>query len=261
MNSIHKILIVLWISLSLTSCWNVQTNSVSTSNSNHAWEITTNTSTQKWNTRITSFDEAKRDLKKIYSTENPHEVYCWCQIDKDFNTTSSCKYTQNNTVRSTHIEWEHINPAHTIWDYYWTWNKNCSKWTNRDCAFMNDNSKYALTDLYNLIPAIWDLNLMRKDFPYWEVIDRKMTYGCQFTLWKSRTDGTMVVEPPDIEKWELARVALYMNNAYWLPFTKSQIDMFNRWNSQHPVSKDECLRAKLKAQIQWNKNPYVTNCY
>lgn len=255
-------IIILLSSIFLLSCSQTNINTTKYIGETSSWEAVTSSNLiwTWWNTKITDFNTSKKVFKKIFSNGGT-EIYCWCkfnasmQIDK-----STCNYTWiNNTKRSSSVEYEHVVVAQRIWEYYNTWSKTCWK-TNRECSFGNNKSKYALVDMYNLMPAIWDLNLKRSNYPYWEVSKKIKTNGCEFykEVQKSgkKTIKT-IIEPSDNVKWRVARASLYMNKVYWIPLSKEELNMFLKWNNLFKANKEECEIWKSIAKYQWNVNPFL----
>lgn len=65
-------------------------------------------------------------------------------------------------------------------------------------------------------------------------------------------------EPPNYAKGMVARSYLYMESAYpRYRMSDSQRKLMNAWDKQHPVTDNECHRAKLIQDIQGSKNLVV----
>ncbi len=116
-----------------------------------------------------------------------------------------------------------------------------------------------LVDLHCLLPVSFYVNEVRGNLPFGEV-KGKPTY--------SNSGGTKmgegVFEPPDAYKGRIARAMLYFYTRYYDQkiegfdvYFGSRIEMFLRWNREHPPDAEELRRNDLVEEIQHNRNPFV----
>ncbi|MCX5797034.1 MAG: endonuclease [Elusimicrobia bacterium] len=118
------------------------------------------------------------------------------------------------------------------------------------------------SDLHHLLPTFQHPNSMRSNLPFGEVKgspDYSNNAGAK--------EGGGVFEPPDVSKGLVARHVLYfytryydrniMQGAYNHGFFKDRIDMFLRWNREHPPTADELRANDLIEKYQGNRNPFV----
>lgn len=203
-----------------------------------------------------SFSQAKKLAKKMYSTQLPHtSFYCGCDINikgkkwgPDF---SSCGYqVRKQEIRAGRIEWEHIVPAWEFGHQKQCWQKGGRKNCKKDSGF-----KKMEADLHNLVPAIGEVNGDRSNFRFSQWNGKAKQYGqCHMIVdFKARK-----VEPPVNTRGKIARTYLYMKKTYGLTIAKSQLKLFNAWDKTYPVDKMECKRDKEIAKIQGNHNPFVS---
>ncbi len=118
------------------------------------------------------------------------------------------------------------------------------------------------SDLHHLLPTFQHPNSMRSNLPFGEVTGQP-----DYSNAGGAKEGGGVFEPPDASKGRVARAILYFytryydqnitQGAYNHGFFKDRIDMFLRWNREHPPTTDELRRNDLVEQFQNNRNPYV----
>ena len=215
------------------------------------------------NTQITSFSKSKRLLLKLYK-DNPVTLYCGCSFKGKKPDLSSCGYIpKKNNKRANRIEWEHVVPAHTFGQSFSEWRRGHSKcvtkkgkkFKGRRCAGkMNKEYRRMQADMFNLYPAIGEVNGRRSNYSMAIIKGEKREFGkCDVEI-KSRK-----VEPRDEIRGEIARTYLYMDSVY--PgrgiISKKNRKLFDAWNQSDPVDEWECERSKMIEKIQGNRNEVV----
>jgi len=219
------------------------------------------------NTQITSFSKSKKLLLKLYK-DNPVTLYCGCSYKDKKPNLSSCGYIpKKNNKRANRIEWEHVVPAHAFGQSFSEWRsghskcvtKKGKKFKGRKCAGkMNKEYKRMQADMYNLYPAIGEVNGRRSNYSMAIIKGEKREFGkCDVEI-ESRK-----VEPKESIRGEIARTYLYMDSVY--PgrgiISKKNRKLFESWNKSDPVDEWECERAKRIEKIQGNRNEVVMgNC-
>lgn len=141
----------------------------------------------------------------------------------------------------------------------------------------NDNTQRMRTDLHHVIPADAFTNEKRSNNPYGEVSgtpDWSNTAGSKLG---SGTYNTVVFEPADEYKGDIARVYFYMLTCYsdkdftqhWkgqkvFTFTNGKAGLtatakalFLKWHRNDPVSTKEINRNAGVERLQHNRNPFV----
>jgi len=112
--------------------------------------------------------------------------------------------------------------------------------------------------MYNLYPAIGEVNGRRSNYSMSIIEGEKMEFGkCDVEI-KSRK-----VEPREEIHGEIARTYLYMESVY--PgrgiISKKNKKLFEAWKKSDPIDVWECERAKRIEKIQGNRNEVVMgNC-
>lgn len=220
--------------------------------------------TQLPNQKIDSFEEAKKYLEKvIYSTKDTRiDFYCGCPYDaKKFVEPQACGYKpKHDSKRSKKIEWEHIVPAENFGHAFSEWrdgSPDCvdnkgTQFKGRKCAEKtNPQFRHMEGDMYNLVPAVGELNQLRSNYQYGMVDGEPREFGaCDFEI------ADKIAEPRPEIRGNIARTYFYMASAY--PNIKIMSDkqrkLFQAWDAEDPVDKAECDRAMQIEKIQGNKN-------
>ena len=215
------------------------------------------------NNQITSFSKSKKLLLKLYR-DNPVTLYCGCSFKGKKPNLSSCGYIpKKNKKRANRIEWEHVVPAHAFGKSFSEWRnghpkcvkKNGKKFKGRKCAEkMNDEYRRMQADMFNLYPAIGEVNARRSNYSMSIIEGENREFGkCDVEI----SDG--IIEPGGEIRGEIARTYLYMDSTY--PdrgiISKKNRKLFDAWNQSDPVDEWECERAKRIEKIQGNRNEVV----
>jgi deoxyribonuclease I len=114
--------------------------------------------------------------------------------------------------------------------------------------------KYMEADMYNLVPAVGEINGLRSSYPYRMIPGEDREFGmCDIEI----ENGT--AEPPPVKRGNIARTYFYMNEAYpgFGIVTEDTRAMFEEWDRYDPVDEWECQRAKRVEELQGNENPFV----
>lgn len=223
------------------------------------------------NQTVSTFSSAKKLISKVYKKLGEKTFYCGCKYTEKTIEAKSCGYTPRMThtkkgkvnTRAHRVEWEHIVPAHAFGQSFDGWrNKSdhseCKGKSSRSCARkVHAEFRMMEADLYNLVPAIGELNADRSNKSMAMLSGESRNYGsCDFEV-----DSTKV-EPTDSIRGDVARVYMYMDAAY--PgrgvISKKNHKLFESWSKSDPVSQEELARAKLIMEIQKNCNPFVMHC-
>ena len=131
--------------------------------------------------------------------------------------------------------------------------------SRRKCAEkVNEEYRRMQADMYNLYPAIGEVNGRRSNYSMAIISGEKREFGeCDIEI------DNKTVEPKESIRGEIARTYLYMDSVY--PgrgiLSKKNRKLFDAWNQSDPVDKWECERAKRIERIQGNSNLVVLeNC-
>ncbi|WP_417915847.1 endonuclease [Candidatus Electronema sp. JC] len=214
------------------------------------------------NSSIATFDRSKRELKKLYvNARHFTEFYCGSAFDEDFNLDhrrSGFRFRKNEE-RANRVEWEHIVAAESFGQSFAEWRdghpkcvkKNGEQFKGRECASKTSKLFQLMeADMYNLVPAIGEVNGDRSNYRFDMIPGEKREYGkCNMEI------EDRIAEPPDDKFGDIARTYMYMEAAYGRGvIAQSNIKLFEAWNKMDPVDKWECERARLVEKVQGNKN-------
>jgi deoxyribonuclease-1 len=214
------------------------------------------------NTQVRSFSKAKKLLAEVYAGKQ-ESFYCGCSYSDDGPNHDSCGFTPKKDVkRSMRIEWEHIVPAAQLAESNKAWLKGDPEcvtssgktYRGRRCASKVDPEFQRMeADMYNLVPAIGEVNGLRSNYRYGEISGEAREFGdCDMEI-RGR-----VAEPPPRVRGDIARTYLYMLRTY-KSFTLRPLErkMFEDWANADPPDEWECERARRIEAIQGNRNEVV----
>lgn len=205
------------------------------------------------NKNINNFSAAKSIFKKSEYFGIKNELYCGCEFSGlKISKSASCGLkprNKTNEARTYRIEFEHIVPFENQIGHTSTY-QNCSK-DKRSCA--SKAFSHLEGDLWNLWPAVGEMNGDRSNHPYVVFPGVRNQYGkCDF-MYEKRG-----VEPRNEVKALIAYTYLYFQKAYAKVMNKNYITsenkkMFSEW-IKYPVSKEQCNWAKEVLAVQKNRN-------
>lgn len=223
--------------------------------------------TQSGNTTIYSFSSSKTKLHNaIYKdSESRIDIYCGCRYDQNKQVDSdSCGYVpEKNSVRSARIEWEHAVAAEMFGKQFKEWteghskcvDKNGKAFKGRKCAEkVNREFSRMQADMYNLYPAVGEVNGLRSNYPMAVISEDHYRFGeC-----KTKIEDRKIEPRPEV-RGDIARTYFYMDQAYpHFGFVNQENEeMFKEWDKDDPVDQWECERARRIAKIQKNINHIV----
>ena len=216
------------------------------------------------NTSLQSFNKAKKLLLNEVYYDHLITFYCGCPFTIDKKIIPSDKYTpKKESKRAKRLEWEHIVPAHAFGQSFPEWrdgHKGCvnskgKPFKGRNCARkMAVTFRYMEADMYNLVPAVGELNGLRSNFSFGMIPGEKREFGnCDMEIENRKT------EPPPEKRGDIARTYAYMEWAY--PgcgiISGKNRKLFQAWDKEDPVDRWECERCKRIEKIQGNEDPFV----
>ena len=217
------------------------------------------------NKKIESFSKSKKILKKIHQ-ESPVTFYCQCKYNDNRPNWESCGFSpRKDKKRASRIEWEHILPASHFGIKFDTWvngHPNCinnkgKKFKGRKCTEkVHKLYRYMQAELYNLQPAIGEVNGLRSNYQIGEINGEVREFGkCDIEIKNKK------VEPAPKIRGDIARTYLYMEQSYpqYIKFNQSIKKLIIKWDQDDPVDTWECKRANLISKIQGNTNKILQN--
>ncbi len=218
------------------------------------------------NTSLESFNKAKRLLLEMYAgAEQFTTFYCGSRFDEEKKVShDDSGFTfKSDEKRANRLEWEHVVPAHSFGQSFVEWREghpDCvtskgKKFKGRDCAGkINTIYRHMQSDMYNLRPAVGEVNGRRSNYSFAMIEGEKREFGsCNMEIQDKKA------EPPDERYGDIARTYFYMESAYpgrGIISEKNQ-KLFTAWNNLDPVDEWECERNRLIENIQGNINHVV----
>lgn len=210
-----------------------------------------------------SFTQAKTIVYNTIYKGHEKTFYCGCNFDKKRAVDlRSCNVKPRlNKDRASRIEAEHIIPASWFGMDRQCWNEPLCKdkkgeaYKGRECCLNIDPFfRVAHNDLYNLTPAVGEVNGDRSNLAYGIVAGEKREYGaCDFEIDRD----TKLAEPMPSIRGDIARVGFYMEKTYQVTFPPKEKELFIQWDKEDPVDEWERNRNQRIAEIQGRSNPFV----
>lgn len=204
---------------------------------------------------IADFDAAKRELRRLFS--RGRDFYCGCSYDftrKPNVDPSSCGL-RSTSERAKRIEWEHVVPASFYGRQFTAWKKGDPSCRGRDkrgreCARkVSPAFRQIEGDLYNLMPAVGELNRARSDKSYGMIAGEPREYGaCDF-----ETLGG-ITEPKEDIRGDIARIYFYMDARYpeFGIVNASNLSLLEEWAKADPIDAREQERVRKIEAVQGN---------
>ena len=123
----------------------------------------------------------------------------------------------------------------------------------KSCRHHSQKFRYIESDLHNIYPARRDLNTARGNYSFGEVGDERRWLKFEFAIDYERK----LVEPPHVNKGEVARCMFYLVDAYDMRLFKKQAKLLRQWNEQDPPSKEEMRRNNIIEKLQDTRNYFI----
>ncbi len=228
------------------------------------WDLPDVPVAKRGNTSISSFRGAKNILYDLHDELGLEKTfYCGCDYDNRKPDLKSCGYEiRKHEDRARRTEAEHVMPASRFGHTFSEWTKghpDCvkrgRKFKGRKCAEQaNDEFARMESDLYNLQPAIGEVNGDRLHYEWSELKGEAREYGkCDVEIRDQK------VEPKKSIRGDIARTYLYMAWAYpsRVSLTDEEIAMFAQWDRDDPPTRAERKRARAIEARQGNVQPFI----
>ena len=216
------------------------------------------------NTRIQSFNKTKKLLLTKVYYDRLTTFYCGCTFNTKKQITNRNGYVPvKANTRANRIEWEHVVPAHAFGQSFKEWkdghstciNRRGKPFKGRNCAEkVNLKFRYMQADMYNLYPAVGEINGLRSNYSFAMIPGEPRQFGaCDMEIENRKA------EPPSHIRGDIARTYFYMNWAY--PgrgiISRKNRKLFEAWDKGDPIDNWERERAKRIRSIQGNINPFI----
>jgi deoxyribonuclease-1 len=221
------------------------------------------------NQKVKNFRQAKKLMVEVYK-DHRTTFYCDCEYENKKISTQTCGYIPKKnrkgriSKRAFRLEWEHVTPAQVFGRSFPEWKRGHSKCQRKGKSYKGRKCvrKASLefrrmeADLYNLVPAIGQINGLRSNYSFAMIEGEAREFGaCDFEIRSRKTEPK-----PDI-RGDIARTYFYMEWAY--PnrgiVSRKNRKLFEAWNKQDPVDQWERVRAGRIERLQGNTNPFIVN--
>jgi deoxyribonuclease-1 len=215
------------------------------------------------NTTIDSFNHSKKLMAQVF-VGHETEFYCGCAYTGNEVNLTSCGYQpKTDPERAQRLEWEHVVPAEAFGQSFPEWrdghpacvDSKGKSFKGRNCARkMATQFRYMEADLYNLQPAIGEVNGLRSNYAMEMIPGEKRDFGaCDVEIEHRK------IEPRPEIRGDIARTYLYMDWAY--PghgiIARSNQKLVAAWNTEDPVDDWERERARRIEALQGNRHPFI----
>ena len=216
------------------------------------------------NTINPSFNKAKKILLGQVYYDHYTTFYCGCEFSSKRQVFHTNGYKPKKQWRRAYrLEWEHIVPAHAFGQSFREWREGhpeCvdsrgKSFKGRNCTRKRVHQfRYMESDMYNLVPAVGEINGLRSNYSFAIIPGEKREFGqCDMEI------AARKAEPPIPVRGNIARIYKYMDAAY--PgrgiISKKNRKLFEAWDRQDTVDAWECRRGRRIEKIQGNTNPFV----
>jgi hypothetical protein len=114
-------------------------------------------------------------------------------------------------------------------------------------------------DLHILFPVESRVNSLRSNYPFGDVGTPTQSPCPQAKRGHSGRSGTLIFEPADEHKGNVARAMFYFSVRYKASIDPEQEETMRRWNNLDPVDDFERARNEKVFEIQGNRNPFIDN--
>lgn len=219
---------------------------------------------------VETFDAAKILARDQVYFDRRITFYCSCYFSPTGKSGGAidrgdCGYVpRNDNARAQRLEWEHVVPASRIAGHRSCWKRGhplCMKsgkpYKGRSCCEktgVDDEARFAINDLHNLVPSVGEINGDRGNLPYGIVEGEPRAYGaCDFEVGGS----PKVAEPREEIRGNVARIWLYMAETWDFQLDDKELEMFERWGADDDVSLWERIRDERIGEIQGNRNSLI----
>ena len=214
-----------------------------------------------------TFESTKKVLYGQVYADHRVTFYCGCTYSPDRKVDlGSCGLEALADIpRAQRIEAEHIFPAAQFGNFRLCWRSprdfpECVKSDGKTlsgrqcCERVDPVFKAAHNDLFNLVPAVGQVNGQRSDFNWGMIPGEKREFGnCNMEV----DSSIRRVEPPESVMGDIARTMFYMADTYGFNLSRQDEQLFTAWSRQDPPDGWEVERNRRIKAIQGKGNRFV----
>jgi deoxyribonuclease I len=117
--------------------------------------------------------------------------------------------------------------------------------------------RFQKSDLHHLYPTDSELNSIRGNNPFGEVVQDTQNTKCPQSHIGYNSVGQRAFEPPQDHKGNAARAIFYFSIRYKMKIDDAQESDLKKWNLEDPVDAAELLRNEQVEGYQGNRNPFI----
>lgn len=208
----------------------------------------------------------------FYSSYAPRLVASFLERDTTGGKkVVNCVYTNTPYIYEGAFGWwtgQGTNPAtltreHSFAQSWMPSNTGQPSWPNAP----NGKEYPEYNDMHHLFPAHQIIaNGKRSNNPFGVVVNATYTSPTGMGKLGTNAGGTVVYEPRDEHKGDLARALMYMSTCYnlvngndWRFPSNQSPAVIMQWHQQDPPSNLEIARHEFIASLQKNRNPFIDN--
>jgi len=217
-----------------------------------------------------TFTAAKKALYDQVYADHRVTFYCGCAYSSDRQIDlASCGLTAlADKPRAQRIEAEHLFPAAQFGNFRPCWRNpgdfpECVKGSGKTvsgrecCQKVDPVFEAAHNDLFNLVPAVGEVNGRRSDFNWGMIPGEPRIFGtCNFEV----DSSIRRVEPPESVQGDIARIMFYMEETYGFRLSNQDQQLYMAWSRQDPPDAWEMERTRRIKAIQGRGNRFVEDC-
>ena len=214
-----------------------------------------------------SFESAKKILYGQIYADHRVTFYCGCTYSPDRKVDlSSCGLEAlADKPRAQRIEAEHLFAAAQFGNFRTCWRSprdfpECVKsdgktFSGRQCCERIDPVfNAAHNDLFNLVPAVGEVNGKRSDFNWGMIQGEPRVFGtCNMEV----DSSIRRVEPPESVQGDIARTMFYMADTYGFNLSRQDQQLYTAWSRQDPPDAWEIERNRRIKAVQGRGNRFV----
>jgi deoxyribonuclease I len=211
-----------------------------------------------------NFTEAKKIARLIW-LDHRETFYVACKYNKqgvvDFK---SCLYTPSDPLKSKRISWEHVMPVSwygktlPCWKNSGALPRKGKPLSGRDrCRKTDPHFRQMESDLHNLVPAVREINSLRRDYAYAELPTLSHDHPNRFHFYVDKK--RQLADPREEVRGMAARITLYMSEKYDVKLPQDHKRQLEIWNGRYPPSAWERRWHQQVCAIQGDINPYIQN--
>lgn len=214
-----------------------------------------------------TFTAAKKALYDQVYADHRITFYCGCTYspDRQIDLASCGLESLADKPRAQRIEAEHIFPAAQFGNFRPCWRNpgdfpECVKGSGKTvsgrecCQKVDPVFEAAHNDLFNLVPAVGEVNGQRSDFNWGMIPGEPRVFGtCNFEV----DSSIRRAEPPESVQGDIARVMFYMADTYGFNLSDQDQQLYTAWSRQDRPDAWEVERTRRIKAIQGQGNRFV----